>query len=165
MDQKTVLAMAAMLNSFPQGSNDLDLTLRTFQSILGNLSSQAITETAQRFAAGEVQGQSLKFAPSVAEFTQEARRIESLLPYRNQPQITFRRDSYEPLPEDEDARMRLKMPLWSEAMKRGQIERLATALASGLDHVVALAQEWEVAIPEGVWTQLERKAPQHRKAA
>lgn len=115
-------------------------------------------ETAQRFSAGQVEGQSKKFAPSVAEFTQEARRIDSLLPYRNQPQITSRRDTYEPLPADEEARMRLKMPLWSEAMKRGQIERLATALSSGLEHVIALAQEWEVAIPEGVWSQLPRRA-------
>lgn len=76
MEQKIFSALTAMLNAFPQTANDKELTLRTFEAVLRGVSSRAVTEAAARFVSGLVAGQSVTFAPSVAEFALEARRID-----------------------------------------------------------------------------------------
>lgn len=87
MDQKAYLAVAAMLNSFPSGNNNPDLTLGTYESVLQGISPQAVTEAAQRFVMGDVSGQSKTFAPSVAEFVTEARKRQEYIDLKARPRL------------------------------------------------------------------------------
>lgn len=50
-------------------------------------SSQAVIEAAQRFASGVVQGQSLTFAPSTAEFRHEVDRREEFIKLAARPRL------------------------------------------------------------------------------
>lgn len=79
MDQKAYLAIAAMLNAFPQGNGNPDVTMRLFEAVLRGVSSQAVIDAAQRFASGLVEAQSLSFAPSTAEFATEARKLDAIM--------------------------------------------------------------------------------------
>jgi hypothetical protein len=124
------------------------------------VSSQAISEAAQRFVSGDVRNQSLTFPPSVAEFCTEARRIAELIPYRNRQSL--------PAPAartgvqgDRAARirMRLKIPLWQRCLSVPDgADRLAAANAAGLEELIALAQEWDVPVPEELWSQVRTAA-------
>lgn len=53
-----------------------------------DVTSQAIIEAAQRFTAGDVPEQSRTFAPSVAEFVQQARFVAQVIPIRNSPRLS-----------------------------------------------------------------------------
>lgn len=64
-----------MLNSFPQGRDDKDVLLRTYEAILRDMPDGFIVDAAQRFTSGLVTGQSLEFAPAVAGFAAEVRRM------------------------------------------------------------------------------------------
>lgn len=83
MDQRAYLAISAMLNGFPQGSSDPDVLLRTYEAVLDGVEPTIIADTAKRFTSGEVEGQSATFAPSVAQFNQEARRLADIRSYRD----------------------------------------------------------------------------------
>src|SRR6185312_9280923 len=48
---------------------------------------EAIIEAAARFRRGMVKGQSDTFAPSIAKFCTEARRVAELLQYRDRPAL------------------------------------------------------------------------------
>ncbi len=99
MEQKTYLALTAMLNSFPQTTGNVDLTLRTFEGVLRGSSSEAVSEAAQRFTSGLVKDQSLKFAPSVAEFAAEVRSVEETHRLRDRPRLpapTYQRGTLRP---------------------------------------------------------------------
>lgn len=61
--------------------------MATYEAALRDVISQAVIEAAQRFTCGDVTGQSRTFAPSIAEFVQEARRIADLIPYRSRPRL------------------------------------------------------------------------------
>ena len=87
MDQKTYLAVTAMLNAYPQTGGNPDLTMATYEMALRGLSSQAVIEAAQRFTMGEVQGQSKTFAPSVAEFVTEARQRQEYIDIKAKPRL------------------------------------------------------------------------------
>lgn len=153
MDQEAYLAVAAMLNGF-QGNGNPDLTMATYEAALRDVTSQAVIEAAQRFTCGDVAGQNRTFAPSIAEFVQEARRIADLIPYRNRPRLP-------PPPEaprqhfsrEHRTRMGLKMSLLSAGLERRQVTRVSEANRRGLDDLKALAQEWGVPIPEELWSQ------------
>lgn len=79
MEQRAYLAVVGMLNSFPQGTGNPDLTMGTYEAVLQGLSPQAVTEAAQRFTMGDVQAQSKTFAPSIAEFVTEARKRQDII--------------------------------------------------------------------------------------
>ena len=87
MEQKAYLAMAAMLNAFPQGSSNPDLTMKTYEAVLRDASSESIARAAGRFCAGNVKDQNLKFAPSVAEFSQEVQRCTEYLELQARPRL------------------------------------------------------------------------------
>lgn len=53
------------------------MLLRTYESILSGLPDPAIVDAAKRFTSGLVPDQNTEFAPSVATFTTEVRRIAS----------------------------------------------------------------------------------------
>jgi len=144
-----------MLNSFPQqGATDSETLLKTYRAVLGDIGSQAIVEAAQKFVTGDVKGQSLTFAPSVAEFVQEARRIDALIPYRDRKLLSSKPKPEIRIDRAEEARMRLRLPMLREAMRRGQIDRVQRANTEGLAALVTLAKEWEIPVPEEVRTQL-----------
>lgn len=93
------MAVTAMLNSFPQGSSDPETLVNTFEAMTRNISSAAICEAAERFMAGTVQDQSVRFAPSVAEFVREAQRIHDRDEVRRQPLLPAPRVGRTPLLE------------------------------------------------------------------
>jgi hypothetical protein len=146
-----------MLNSFPQTAGNADLTMQTYEAVLADVAPQAVIEAAQRFTTGAVDGQNRTFAPSVAEFVHEARRIAGILPHRGRkalpvPSRVLRRD---PRP-DERARMCLKLPLLQAAIRNGRADLLAEAERNGLEQLVALARSWRVPVSETILTQLKR---------
>lgn len=59
----------------------------TYDQALTGVSDQAIGEAVTRFICGDVQGQSKTFAPSVAEFVQEARRLQDVFATIARPRI------------------------------------------------------------------------------
>lgn len=134
--------------------------MATYEAALKDVASQAVIEAAQRFICGDVKDQSRTFAPSVAEFVQEARRIAELIPYRNRQSL--------PAPaaragaQDDRAariRMRLKIPLWQRCLSVPDgADRLAAANAAGLEELIALAQEWDVPVPDELWAQVRTAA-------
>lgn len=156
MDQKAFLAITAMLNSFPQqAATDSETLLKTYSAVLRDVTSQAITEAAQRFICGDVKDQSRTFAPSVAEFVQEARRIAELLPYRGKIGLPAPR-RYEPHRfDDEKTRIRMgfKMQVLSAGIALSAVNRVAEANKHGLEDMIALGQEWGVPVPEELFEQ------------
>jgi hypothetical protein len=87
MEQKTFLALTAMLNAFPQGSSNPDLTIRTFEAALADCSDEAIVKAALRFTKGDVPEQSMKFAPTVPEFVQQVRKCQEFIDIAARPRI------------------------------------------------------------------------------
>lgn len=144
-----------MLNSFPQTAGNADLTMQTYEAVLADVTPQAVIEAAQRFTTGAVHGQNRTFAPSVAEFVHEARRIASVLPHRGKKALPApsRLLRGEPGP-DERARMCLKLPLLQAAIRNGRADLLAEAERNGLAQLVALAERWQVPVSEKIWSQV-----------
>lgn len=61
--------------------------MQTLARLCAGLSDEAIIDAAERFAAGDVKGQSKKFAPSGPEFVEEARRRDELLKVMARPRL------------------------------------------------------------------------------
>lgn len=61
--------------------------MASLDKLCAGLSDQAIIEAAERFAAGDVHDQSKKFAPSSAEFIEEARRRQEYLEIKARPRL------------------------------------------------------------------------------
>lgn len=59
----------------------------TYEQVLQGLSPQAVTEAAQRFTMGDVEGQSKTFAPSIAEFVTEARSRQEYIDLKAKPRL------------------------------------------------------------------------------
>lgn len=87
MDDIAELEVARMLNAFPMGNSNPDLTMDTYELATQGLSPQAVIEAAQRFIMGDVQGQSKTFAPSIAEFVAEARQRQEYIDIKAKPRI------------------------------------------------------------------------------
>jgi hypothetical protein len=62
----------------------------TYEQALTAVGSQAIEETVSRFIAGDVEGQSRTFAPSIAEFIQEARSRQEIIDLLSRPRLAAR---------------------------------------------------------------------------
>lgn len=58
----------------------------------------------------------------------------------------------------ERARMSFKMALLSAGVAHGAVQRVSKANERGLEELVALGQEWGVAVPEEVWRQIGKAA-------
>jgi hypothetical protein len=149
-----------MLNAFPQGNQNPDLLLRTFEAAVREINPEAVLITAELFTTGQVDGQSAKFAPSVAEFTVEARRQEKLLPYRGRVSIPRPKweQSWKPQPKEHRIRMGFKMTLLSMGLARRDVEAVKKANDAGLEELMALAQTWGVPIPEELWAEIGKAA-------
>jgi hypothetical protein len=121
----------------------------TYEAVLQDVTSQAIIEAAQRFTAGDVPEQSRTFAPSVAEFVQQARRQEEHISIRDTPRLPAPR-GYVPAADIPGAqhRMRLKMPMWRYAYAHGRMDELAAANEAGFGAMVVLASKWGIKVPQ-----------------
>jgi hypothetical protein len=142
MDQRTYLEVAAMLNSFPQGSADPDVLIATFEKATAHVDNRAIAEAARRFTCGEVKTANPTFAPSVAEFVQECRRVPIERPSLPKPERELSVD------DAAKARLRLKMPMYRYATECNLMPQLDAANRSGFSAMIALADRWGVPIPE-----------------
>lgn len=58
-----------------------------YELAVAGLSSQAITEAAQRFIGGVVEGQSMDFAPAAPRFAQEARNRQGYIDLKAKPRL------------------------------------------------------------------------------
>jgi hypothetical protein len=135
-----------MLNAFPQGNANPDLTMATFEASLGSASSAAVIEAAQRFTAGDIPGQSRTFAPSVAEFTQEARKVEEAIQLRNRPRLpppSYRRGPLAPFEVGKQKALAANahLPVLFEDVSYDQFRRLSSEgqIPAGGKWVAALA--------------------------
>jgi hypothetical protein len=78
-----------MLNELQKGAgNNPDLTMGTFEAVLRGASSRSIIEAAERYSSGLVEGQSLRFAPSSAEFAAEVRKRQELQDAMSRPRLS-----------------------------------------------------------------------------
>lgn len=78
MTQQTLIAIGTMLNAFPAPQGDVDVLVRSFEAATAQIAPQAVCEAATRYMSGQVDGHNPRYAPSVAEFAVEARRIADL---------------------------------------------------------------------------------------
>jgi hypothetical protein len=158
MDQKAFLAVTAMINAFPQAAaSNPDLTMATFEAALRGVTSQAVIEAAQRFTCGDVPGQSKTFAPSIAEFVQQARFVADVLPMRGRPALPAPGGDYVSNSRDTpEARIRMgfKMSVLSAGVAMGKVDMVAEANKRGLEDMIGLGQQWAVTIPEDLWSQV-----------
>ena len=88
MNQTAYKAITTMLNAFPQSpATNKELLLLSLEKVVGNLSDQAVANAAGRFMAGDVQGQSMTFPPSVPEFVQQVRKCQELVDVAARPRL------------------------------------------------------------------------------
>lgn len=87
MNQAAEDAITAMLNCFPQTSQNYDLLFETLGRLCESQTDQAIIRAAECFAAGDVPEQSMKFAPSGPEFVAEARKQQEYLEIKARPRL------------------------------------------------------------------------------
>lgn len=85
MDEKATKAILAMLNAFPQTAGDPDLALLTYRAALREFEPETIIRTAERFVTGKVPVVNKAFAPSIAEFCDEAREVAEYQAKAKQP--------------------------------------------------------------------------------
>ena len=83
-------AVTRMLNAFPPTTDDFNLLLDTYEQQLAAVSTEAVERSVRRFLAGEVDGQSKKFAPTIPEFMEEARDSQRYVDLLNQPRVAGR---------------------------------------------------------------------------
>lgn len=144
MNQQAYQEITKMLNAFPQATADIRGLLLTYDEALTGLDDGAICATAAKFVRGEVPGQNKTFAPSVAEFRDEVRRTP--IPGR---QYLPRRETDRQVGAGEQARMRLKVPMFNYAFPNETLmAELAQANAAGMDAMVLLATKWGIPIPD-----------------
>lgn len=139
----------------------------SFEQVLGDVSDAAIQEAALRFRRGEVPGQNKAFAPSSAEFNDEAKRLHDLLPYRDRPKIPAPRREPAPVQTPaERARMRLKMPMLRHAFRsREMMSALDRANRSGFGAMVVLSRDWGIPIPDELLSIPDDQAEQEWRTA
>lgn len=127
----------------------------TYDQALTGIEDRAIEEAASRFITGDVPSQSRTFAPSVAEFVQEARKIHQILPYRGRPQLAppARQHYREPSPA-ERIRMGFKMSVLSAGIGMGRVDDVADANRKGIEAMVALGHQWGVPVPDELLEQI-----------
>lgn len=87
MDNESYLEIVGMLNAFPMGNSNPDAMMGSYELALQGLCPTAVIEAARRFTLGDVQGQSKTFAPSIAEFVQEARQRQEYIDIKALPKL------------------------------------------------------------------------------
>lgn len=150
MNQLAYQEIAKMINAFPQSAKNIEALLLTYDEDLQGISDQAICETAQRFRRNEIPDQNKTFAPSIAEFVDASRKQVEHISIRDRPRLPEPR-GYVPGNQElpgANERMRLKMPMYAYAERRGLMNELAQANKAGFGAMVVLATNWGIAIPQ-----------------
>lgn len=115
MNQASYQAITKMLNAFPQTTGNVKALLLTYDEALTGIPDVAIYETASRFTGGSIEGQSMTFVPSIAEFKQAASKQADLISARQRPRLPapeFRRTGPTPF-EIRQAQARQKYADWA----------------------------------------------------
>lgn len=87
MNQQARDAITWMLNEFPTTNQDYQVRLLTLDKLLAEMSDTAIIEAAERFAGGEVEGQSTTFPPTGPDIVAEVRRRQEYIDLKAKPRI------------------------------------------------------------------------------
>lgn len=87
MNNARLDAVTRMLNAFPPTSDNFDLLLDTYAQQLEGLSTEAVELAVRRYLSGDVPEQSRKYAPTVPEFIQEARRCQEVIGIQSRPKL------------------------------------------------------------------------------
>lgn len=87
MNRQAQSSITEMLNAFGQTSQNYEVFLVTLGRLCAGLTDQAIIETADRFASGDVPDQSKKYPPTGPEFVEEARKRQEFIELRSRPRI------------------------------------------------------------------------------
>jgi hypothetical protein len=137
----------------------MEMSLRSLEQGLNHkqVTDQAIQETAQKFRDGDVDGQSLTFPPSEAEFIKAAEHQQELIGYRDkyprQKQIRHEPEPYRQSP-GERVRMGFKMSVLSRGIGiQGGPDMVAKANSTSLQAMIDLADMWKVTVPDEVRRQ------------
>lgn len=108
-----------LLNSRPMAhGTEFKMLLRAFEIAVKGISDAAIKATAERYIRGEVQGDTLRYAPSTAEFAKEARRQEFAM--KNPPKEA-EKEASEDIPQLTEEQM---------AARRAQVRKLLGSTAA-----------------------------------
>jgi len=116
--------------------------LLTLDRLCAGLSDQAIIETADRFASGDVKDQSKKFPPTGPEFIEEVRRRQEYLDLKARPRLAPPTYTRGPLAPFEIGRQRAlarhsNRPVLMENIQLDEFRRLCAAKQLPLDALYA----------------------------
>lgn len=132
-----------------------DKALFGYMQAMQGFSIEAIAAGIRRFLRGECEGVNPKYCPHPPELATIVRT--TVIPSRIPPERRippFR----QPLP-GEQARMRLKMPMFNAAFGNGpRMDALAKANADGFGAMVTLATKWGVAVPQELFDVPDEEA-------
>lgn len=132
MTQQTLIAIGTLLNAFPASSGDVDVLVRSFEAATADVPPAAVCEAAKRYMEGRVDGQNTRFAPSVAEFATEARRIAELRQAIARPRLpspTYLRSGPAPFQVSAE-RLRVKYAAWSVLHEGVSLEQFKAMVAA-----------------------------------
>jgi hypothetical protein len=76
-----------MLSSFPQTAGDPDVLLRVYIEDTAHIPDNIVALTAVRFRQGRIPKQSKQYAPTPAQFIEEAEQEHRLETLRNRPRV------------------------------------------------------------------------------
>lgn len=142
MDDIAEMEVARMLNAFPMGNANPDLTMQTYELATQDILPQAVIEAAQRFTMGDVSGQSKTFAPSVAEFVAEARLRQEYIDLKAKPRIpVYRHHTGAPFyVRQEKTRTKYReCPILAENLNLDEYRRRAKEFPDGHAWIAAVA--------------------------
>lgn len=143
------------------GQHDKMMAARVSAYMLGleGLPGWAIEQAVKDFIQGRVERPARRKGqlPTVEELSTEARGYVEQEASRQRSEQLRREQLAERPSEFSDAhrtRMKFKMSLLSAAYcnPHDRIDRLVEANRTGMDELMALAQEWKVPIPEELWS-------------
>lgn len=132
MTQQTLIAIGTLLNAFPASAGDVDVLVRSFEAATADVPPAAVCEAAKRYMEGRVDGQNTRFAPSVAEFAMEARRLAELRQAISRPRLpssTYLRSGPAPF-QVKAERLRTKYADWTVIRKGVSFDEWRTLCAS-----------------------------------
>lgn len=158
---------------FQRGANVENVAMAYIEALRGT-TLEAIQAGVRKFLRGECQDVSPRYLPTPPELARIVRTavVQTRIPEERRI-APFRH------PDDgAKARMRLKMPMWQYALKRGLMDRMVRANREGFAALVTLAIEWGIPIPEEMfaipdaeaerqwqlvrdraWAEIERNSP------
>jgi hypothetical protein len=87
MSQQTLIAIATMLNAFPQAAGDVDVLVRSFDAATEKMPPRAVCEAAELYMRGDVKGQNLRYAPTDTDLVAYVALDRRVIAYRTSERI------------------------------------------------------------------------------